>query len=45
MLTDELQSVIYKNVADALAELHGMSRDEIAAQCEANALQLFARVS
>ena len=32
-------------VADALAELHGMSRDEIAAQCEANALQLFARVS
>lgn len=32
-------------VADALADLHGMTRDEIGAQCEANALRLFARVS
>ena len=32
-------------VADALAELHGMSREDIGAICEANALRLFARVS
>lgn len=32
-------------VADALAELHGKTRDEIGALCEANALRLFQRVS
>ncbi|MCR9080754.1 MAG: TatD family hydrolase [Hyphomonadaceae bacterium] len=32
-------------VADALAELHGLSRDEIGATCEANALRLFSKVS
>ncbi len=32
-------------VADALADLHGLSRGEIAAMCEANALRLFNRVS
>ena len=32
-------------VADALAELHGMTREDIADQCETNALRLFARVS
>lgn len=32
-------------VADALAELHGKTRDEIGAMCEANALRLFKRVS
>ncbi|MFN3211504.1 MAG: TatD family hydrolase [Henriciella sp.] len=32
-------------VADALAELHGLSRDEVGALCEANALRLFAQVS
>lgn len=32
-------------VADALADLHGRTRDEIGATCEANALRLFARVS
>jgi TatD DNase family protein len=32
-------------VADALAELHGLSRDEVGAMCEANALRLFKRVS
>ena len=32
-------------VADALADLHGLTREEIGSQCEANALRLFARVS
>lgn len=32
-------------VADALAELHDTTRDEIGQQCEANALNLFQRVS
>jgi len=32
-------------VADALADLHGSSREEIGAICEANALRLFKRVS
>ncbi len=32
-------------VADALAELHGLSREEIGTICEANALRLFHRVS
>jgi TatD DNase family protein len=32
-------------VADALAELHGLSREEIGATCEANALRLFSKVS
>lgn len=32
-------------VADALATLHDMSREEIASMCEANALNLFHRVS
>lgn len=32
-------------VADALATLHGKSREEIGAICEANALRLFTRVS
>lgn len=32
-------------VADALAELHGLSREEIGATCEANALRLFRKVS
>lgn len=32
-------------VADALAQLHDLSREEIAATCEANALNLFKRVS
>jgi TatD DNase family protein len=32
-------------VADALADLHGRSRDEIGAMCEINALRLFSRVS
>ncbi len=32
-------------VADALAELHGLSRDEIGATCEANALRLFSEVA
>ena len=32
-------------VADALADLHGTTRDEIAQQCETNALNLFRRVS
>jgi TatD DNase family protein len=32
-------------VADALAELHGKTRDEIGQQCEQNALILFQRVS
>ena len=32
-------------VADALAELHGMTREDVAAQCETNALRLFARAS
>lgn len=32
-------------VADALAELHGLSRAEVGAMCEANALRLFSGVS
>lgn len=32
-------------VADALATLHGKSREEIGAICEANALRLFAKIS
>ena len=32
-------------VADALADLHGSTREEIGAICEANALRLFTRVS
>ena len=32
-------------VADALAQLHDLSREEVAATCEANALNLFKRVS
>ena len=32
-------------VADALADLHGVTRSEIASQCEANALRLFGKVS
>lgn len=32
-------------VADALADLHGMTREEIGRDCEANALRLFQRVS
>ena len=32
-------------VADALAELHGLSRAEVGAMCEANALRLFNGVS
>ena len=32
-------------VADALAELHDLPRDEIAAICEANSLRLFAKVT
>lgn len=32
-------------VADALAELHGRTREEIGAVCEANALRLFQRVT
>ena len=32
-------------VADALGELHGKTREEIGALCEANALRLFQRVS
>lgn len=32
-------------VADALAELHGLSREEIGVRCEANALRLFKGVS
>jgi len=31
-------------VADALGELHGMTRDEIGVMCEANALRLFAKI-
>lgn len=31
-------------VADALAELHGLTRDEIASTCEANALRLFSKI-
>jgi len=33
------------HVADALAELHGSTREEIGATCEANALRLFQGVS
>lgn len=32
-------------VADALAELHGLTREEIGSTCEANALQLFSKIS
>ncbi len=32
-------------VADALAQMHGRTREEIGAICEANALRLFAKVS
>lgn len=32
-------------VADALADLHGLSRDEIGSRCEANALRLFSKIS
>lgn len=32
-------------VADALADLHGLSRDEAGDTCEANALRLFSKVS
>ncbi|MEM6554550.1 MAG: TatD family hydrolase [Pseudomonadota bacterium] len=32
-------------VADALADLHGITREDIGATCEANALRLFRRVS
>ena len=32
-------------VADALADLHGLSRDEIGATCEANALRLFSKIT
>ncbi|MEO0607188.1 MAG: TatD family hydrolase [Pseudomonadota bacterium] len=32
-------------VADALAELHGLERDEIGQQCEANALRLFEKIT
>ena len=32
-------------VADALADLHGVSRDEIGSTCEANALRLFNKIA
>lgn len=32
-------------VADALADLHGMPREEVGAMCEANALRLFSKIS
>lgn len=32
------------HVADALADLHGMTREKIGALCEANALRLFSRI-
>lgn len=32
-------------VADALADLHGLSREEIGATCEANALRLFSKIT
>ena len=32
-------------VADALAELHGLTREDVGQMCETNALNLFQRVS
>ncbi len=32
-------------VADALADLHGLSREEVGAMCEANSLKLFSKIS
>ena len=32
-------------VADALADLHGLTRDEVGAMCEANSLRLFSKIS
>ena len=33
------------HVADALADLHGLTRDDVCATCEANALRLFSKIS
>ena len=33
------------HVADALASLHGLTRDDVGATCEANALRLFSKIS